>query len=293
MSANRAVPRVAVITGASSGIGLSAAKQLAAQGWRVIGTGRDVQRIESAQAAIRSCASAPVDMLQVDLSLVAEAVRAADAIAKLTDRIDVLINNAGGTGRERLMTAEGNEAMFVGNHLGHFALTRRLLPLLRKAAAASPAGATRILNVSSKGHEAAPGLDWNDLQMIQSFKAMPAYCNVKLANVLFTRELAVRLQGEGIVAHAMHPGVVSSNFASYGDAGLQRYMSERKDAVTPDQAAEPLVWLATAPEAGRSTGEYYEQRRVVPTSQAAADVEAARRLWVESEKLETRSLGRH
>ena len=115
--------------------------------------------------------------------------------------------------KERVLTAEGTEAMFAGNHLGHFVLTERLLPLLRNSAAAQPPGPVRIISMSSKAHEFAPGLQWDDLQMLERYAATPAYCNVKLANILFTRELAVRLKGTGIVAHAMHPGAVGSNTA--------------------------------------------------------------------------------
>jgi NAD(P)-dependent dehydrogenase (short-subunit alcohol dehydrogenase family) len=280
-------PRVAIITGASSGIGLAAALTLASQGWRVIGTGRDPQRTAAAGEQLRHVAgpSAPPRMLRVDLSLVAEAARAADQIGALTDRIDVLINNAGGTARERVLTPEGNEATFAGNHLGHFVLTAKLLPIVRATAAKSQPGATRIIAMSSKAHEFAPGLDWNDLQMIEGFVPMPAYCNAKLANVLFTRELARRLSGSGVVAHAMHPGAVSSNFASYADDATQNYFRTRTDLVTPADAGDALVWLATAPEVGATSGEYFHERRAVALGDAALNAETARRLWLESEKL--------
>jgi NAD(P)-dependent dehydrogenase (short-subunit alcohol dehydrogenase family) len=279
--------RVAVITGASSGIGLAAAKALAAQGWRVIGTGRDPTRTATAESQLRTVADATLQpqVIRVDLSLLAEAARAATRIAALTDRIDVLINNAGGTAKECVLTAEGNEATFAGNHLGHFVLTQRLLPLLLVAAADAPAGATRIINVSSKAHEYAPGLDWNDLQMIERFVPMPAYCNAKLANLLFTRGLAERLAASGIVVHAMHPGIVNSNFASYADEATQNYFRAQTGLVTPEDAADTLVWLATAPEPGQSTGGYFHQRQAVPSSEAANDRESMRRLWVESERL--------
>jgi NAD(P)-dependent dehydrogenase (short-subunit alcohol dehydrogenase family) len=284
--------RVAVITGASSGIGLAAAEALASQGWRVIGTGRDPQRIAAAEAVLRAAAgpAVPVDMLKVDLSLVAEAARAAVAIAALTDRIDVLINNAGGTAKERVLTSEGNEATFAGNHLGHFALTQRLLPLLTATAAQSEPGATRIINVSSKGHEVAPGLNWNDLQMLDHFVPMPAYCNVKLANILFTRALAERLAGQGIVAHAMHPGAVDSNFVTHADEKTQLYFKGRTDLLTPADAADTIVWLATAIGPGESTGGYFYRRESVPTTTAASDMESARKLWTASEQLVARVL---
>jgi NAD(P)-dependent dehydrogenase (short-subunit alcohol dehydrogenase family) len=286
------MPRVAVITGASSGIGLATAKALASQGWRIIGTGRDQARIASAEAQIRAVAvpDVRVDMIRVDLAMLADTIRAAGEIAALTDRIDALINNAGGTGKERVLTADGNEATFAGNHLGHFVLTNRLLPLLRAAAAHSARGATRIINTSSSAHQFAPGLNWDDLQMVENFVPMPAYCNAKLANVLFTRALAERLGHEGIVVHAMHPGAVDTNFIAHADEGTQKYM-RGLDLLSAEDAADTLIWLVTAAEPGTTTGGYFHQRRRIPTSAAANDDAAARRLWVESEKLAAPVLG--
>jgi NAD(P)-dependent dehydrogenase (short-subunit alcohol dehydrogenase family) len=289
---NQGSSRVVVITGASSGIGLAAAKALASQGWRIIGTGRDRARIASAESQIRAVAAAGVrvDMIKVDLALLAEAVRAAGEIAALTDRIDVLINNAGGAAAERELTAEGNEATFAGNHLGHFVLTDRLLPLLRAAAASSPKGTTRIISTASSAHEHAPGLKWDDLQMKENFVPMAAYCNVKLANVLFTHALAERLANEGIVVHAMHPGAVDTNFIARSDETTQKYMRARP-LLSAEDAADTLIWLATAAEPGTNTGGYFHQRKRIPTSAAANDEAAAQRLWVESEKLAARVLG--
>lgn len=291
MNPNKA--RVAVITGASSGIGLVAAKALAAQGWHVIAHGRDPGRCAAAEAEIRAAAAAgaQVDMIRADLSLLAEAARAAAEIAAKTDRIDVLINNAGGTSSGRAITAEGNEATFAGNHLGHFVLTERLLPLLRNAAADSPPGATRIINVSSLAHEHSAGLDWSDIQLIDNFATGPAYCNAKLANVYFARALAQRLAGDGIVVHAVHPGAIATNFASHGDAGMQEYYRVRTDLLTPEQGADTLIWLATASEPGECSGLYYHERKAVPVSPIAQDADAPQKLWRESERLVAKTLG--
>ena len=158
--------QVAVVTGASSGIGKETAKALAAQGWRVIALGRDPARSAAAEAEIRAASSGgAVDMIRADLAVLAEAARAAREIAALTGRIDVLVNNAGGVAALRHVTPEGNEGTFAGNHLGPFLLTDRLLPLLRAAAKNAPAGAVRIINTSSLAHESAPGFDWNDPQI--------------------------------------------------------------------------------------------------------------------------------
>jgi NAD(P)-dependent dehydrogenase (short-subunit alcohol dehydrogenase family) len=277
-------PRVAVVTGASSGIGFETAKALASQGWRVIGQGRNPARTAAAAQQIRAVAKAPFDMIRADLALLAEAARAADEIRALTTRIDVLVNNAGGVTAEKQITAEGNEAAFAGNHLGPFLLTQKLLPLLRTTAHDAPAGATRIIVTSSSAHEVAPGLDWSDLQMIGNFRATPAYCNVKLVNILFARKLARLLAKDGIVSHAMHPGSVDSNFSSYGDAAMQSYFKSAT-LITSADAADTLIWLATAEEPGRSTGGYYHQRKTVPSTAQAQDAALADRLWEESEKL--------
>jgi NAD(P)-dependent dehydrogenase (short-subunit alcohol dehydrogenase family) len=280
--------RTAVITGASSGIGKAAAQALVAQGWRVIGIGRDPARSAAAEAEIRATSThAAFDMLRADLSLMSEAARAAREIAARTTRIDALLNNAGGVNNRLIMTAEGFEATFAGNHLGHFVLTNRLIPLLRATAAGVPPGTVRIVNVSSTGHERSPGMDWSDLQRLKDYTTGGAYTNAKLANILFTRALAKRLAGDGIVVHAMHPGVVGSNFISHAEEPMQRYM-QTLQLITPEEGADTLVWLATDAEPGRTTAGYFHQRKVVPTSVAAQDDAAAERLWTESEALVAR-----
>jgi len=287
MQTSEGLPRVAVITGASSGIGRVAARTLAARGWRVIGTGRDPERTASAATELRAAAApgVPSDMIRVDLALLGAAKRAADEIAALSSRVDVLINNAGGTARQRVVTAEGNEETFAANHLGHYVLTGRLLPLLHAAAADSPRGATRIINVSSSAHESAPGLNWSDLQMLSDeFVPIRAYCNAKLANILFTRVLAEQLARDGIVAHAMHPGAVNTNFINHADEGTQAYL-RKMELISPEEGADTLVWLATATEPGGSSGAYFHRRQAIATSAAAQDMKVAHRLWQESERL--------
>ncbi len=282
---------VAVITGASSGIGREAAKTLIKGGWTVIGIGRDPGRCEQARDEIQREAAdgGQVVMLCADLALMAEVNRVADDIASITDKVNILLNNAGGMARERIITAEGNENTFAGNHLGHFLLAKRLLPLLRAAATGAPGGATRIVNVSSAAHGYCDGFDWDDLQMIDSFHPGLAYMRAKLANVLFTRELSRRLSGDGIVVHAMHPGIVGSNFINHADDATQSALKAKEDQwVSPRAAGDDLVWLATAPEAAATSGDYFYQRTVVPISPAALDDAAASRLWQESERLVAR-----
>jgi NAD(P)-dependent dehydrogenase (short-subunit alcohol dehydrogenase family) len=277
--------RVAVITGASSGIGKEVAKALAAQGWRVIGVGRDAERSAAAQAEIRAVSTAGrVDMIRADLAILAEAARAAGEIEALTDRIDVLVNNAGGMAKEKVVTREGLEANFAGNHLGPFLLTKRLLPLLKRTAASAPAGRVRIINTSSDAGEMIPGLDWNDLQGLKHFNAGLSYCRAKLANVLFARGLAKHLAADGIVAHAVHPGTVASNFSSHADEATQARLSTYK-AMTPAEGADTLIWLATADEPGKSSGGYFQNRKPRTPSPFTLDDANVERFWKESEKL--------
>jgi len=277
--------RVAVVTGASSGIGKETAKTLATQGWRVICIGRDPGRSAAAEEEIRAASSGgEVDMIQADLALMADAARAARDIAARTDRIDVLVNNAGGMAKRKVMTPEGFEENFAGNHLGPFLLTTRLLPLLRRAAADAPRGSVRIINTSSDASEMIEGLPWDDLQMRDNYSPGAAYCHAKLANVLFARGLAKRLIDDGIVAHAMHPGTVDSNFVTHAEERTQAYI-RTLESLTPAQGADTLIWLATAEEPGKSSGGYFYQRKPRAANPVVDDDAYVDRLWAESERL--------
>jgi NAD(P)-dependent dehydrogenase (short-subunit alcohol dehydrogenase family) len=277
--------RVAVVTGASSGIGKETAKALAARGWRLIAVGRDPGRSAAAETEIRAASSGgKVDMIRADLALMADASRTARDIATLTNRIDVLVNNAGGMAKQKVMTAEGYEENFAGNYLGPFLLTSRLLPLLRRAAADAPPGSVRIINTSSDASEMIPGLPWDDLQDSDRYNPGAAYCYSKLANVLFARGLAKRLANDGIVAHAMHPGTVDSNFITHADERTQARI-RTFEAQTPVQGADTLIWLATAEEPGKTTGGYFYRRSPRTPNPVVNDDSYVERLWTESEKL--------
>lgn len=277
--------RVAVVTGASSGIGKAAATALAASGWWVIALGRNPERSAAAAADIRAAShGGRVDMIIADLALMADAERAAREIGELTTRITVLINNAGGMAREKVLTSEGLEENFAANHLGPFLLTNSVLPLLRRAAMESPPGTVRIINTSSDASEMIKELPWDDLQVLDNFSPGAAYCNSKLANVLFARGLAKRLAGDGIIAHAVHPGTVDTNFVSYVDEQTRDYM-QTLEMMPPEEGADTLVWLATAEEPGRSSGGYFYQRKPRTPNPIVYDDAAVDRLWRESEKL--------
>ena len=283
LSANQPV---AVVTGASSGIGKSTAGKLAALGWQVIGVGRDPQRCAAAEPEIAAAARAGggFTMLRGDFTLMAEVKRVADEVAGRTSRVDVLINNAGGVRDRQIITAEGTEATFAANHLAPFLLTRELMPLLKVSAASQPPGTTRVIAVSSSAHRVVDGTRLGRPAELQQIQPTLAYCRAKLANILFARELARRAEPDGIAVQAMHPGVVASNFASHGDAAMQAHMAAAP-TVAPDEPAETLAWLATDSEGGRDSGRYFYRKAEETPADAAQDEAAAARLWTETEAL--------
>ncbi len=270
--------KCAVITGASSGIGLASAIALCQLGWHVIGTGRDPGRTAAAEAEIRAAipAGASFTMLRGDFDSMAQVVRVAREIGALTPRVDVLVNNAGGVRDGDYRTVDGLEATFAANHLSAFLLTRELLPLMRPGA--------RVIAVSSSAHEYCPGMNWDDLQFEENFSAGAAYCQAKLANLLFTHELARRYGAEGIVAQAMHPGIIASNFYSHGDASMRSHLASA-GGNPPQHAARTIAWLTTADECGEPAGCYFHDLAEAEAAPAALDDAAAVRLWAQSEAL--------
>lgn len=271
----------AVITGASSGIGKASALALGQLGWRVICVGRDPKRCAAAQAEL-DAHGVDAEWLRADFDSMAEVKQVAAQIRALTGRIDALVNNAGGVRDRRYQTVDGLEATFAANHLAPFLLTRDLLPVLIATARSSDQGEARVIAVSSSAHEYIPALNFADLQFAQDFSAGAAYCQAKLANLLFTRALWRRYGDQGIVAQAMHPGVVESNFYSHGDAAMRSHL-EHTPARSPQQAARTIVMMATAPECGAPGGRYFHDGAEVELKPHACDDVAAQRLWVESE----------
>lgn len=274
--------RVAVVTGASSGIGLETARALAKADFRVIGVGRDPARCAAARADLS--ADGEVEMLRADLSLLADVDRLADQIAQRTDRVDVLVNNAGGMAREQVMTPEGFEANFAANFTGPFVLTARLLPLLRAAARVAAPGTVRIVNTASDGSEMIPTLDLADLQSLNGWNPGRAYCSGKLANVLHARALAPRLAADGVVAHAVHPGTVGSNFFSHTPDSVQAAYGDAPK-LTSAQGADTVVWLATSDEAGQTSGGYWYDRAPRTPNPVVEDAGFVEAFWQAAEKL--------
>ncbi|MCW1431645.1 SDR family NAD(P)-dependent oxidoreductase [Novosphingobium sp. JCM 18896] len=279
--------KTAVVTGASSGVGLAGAIELARLGWNVIALGRNPERSAEALTTIRGAATsgAKIEMIVGDLDLLAGTARMADGILSTTGKIDALINNAGGVRNRREITPEGNEATFAGNYLGHFLLTKRLLPALRLGA---QSGKARIVNVSSEGHRQAPEFDWADLQGTNNWVSGRNYCLAKLCNLLFTFELARRLEADGIVAHGMHPGEAATNFSSYAVPEMQAYIASL-ETISPHVAGRTIAWLTASDEAACTTGGYYFDRELVTPAPSASNASDAARLWTESQALLARA----
>jgi NAD(P)-dependent dehydrogenase (short-subunit alcohol dehydrogenase family) len=272
------------ITGANSGIGRATARALAAAGATVLACGRDPVKIEAACAEIRQdIGNDAVHPLVADLSELEQVRRLASAIQERTDRLDVLINNAGLATDHRVETVDGLELTFAVNHMAPFVLTNALLPLLKASAPA------RVVNVSSALYASVKSLDLDDLQLASgSFGWQKAYNQSKLANILFTRELSRRLDGTGVTVNALHPGVIDTGFGADGDLnGLNAFTFRVMKWFLPGPAkgARTSVHLACSPEVEGVTGHYFEDCREKALSGLASDDELARELWRRSEGL--------
>jgi NAD(P)-dependent dehydrogenase (short-subunit alcohol dehydrogenase family) len=281
--------RTVLITGGNAGIGRATAEALAARGAEVVITSRDAGRGEAAAAAIGRAAGRPVSVMELDLASFASIRAFAGRFLERYPALHVLVNNAGLLLSDRRTTAEGFEQTFGVNHLGHFLLTKLLLDRLKGSSGA------RIVNVSSDAHRSArSGLEFDDLQSERSYKGFPVYARSKLANVLFTRELARRLDGCGVTTNALHPGVVATRFAADGDARgpvAWFFRFARPFLRTPMDGAATSIHCATAPELEGVTGRYFANRAERAPSRAALDDDAARRLWDASEELVARHGG--
>jgi len=274
-----------VITGGNGGIGKETAVALASYGARVIITARDATKGAAAVADIAArSGSADVEVTHLDLASIASIRNFAEVLHARTDRISVLVNNAGVILRRRQTTADGFEMTFGVNHLGHFLLTNLLQDLLERGAP------SRVVVVASEAYKwARRGLDFADLNLEHSrYGPFKAYSRSKLANILFARELARRLDGSGITANALHPGIVATRLARDGDAGrlgdAAMWLS-RPFFLTPEQGARTTVYAASAPELESISGAYFANSLPAPTKRAAMDMAAAARLWDASEEL--------
>jgi NAD(P)-dependent dehydrogenase (short-subunit alcohol dehydrogenase family) len=272
--------KTCVITGATSGIGEVAAVRLAAMGVRLVVIARDRARGEALLRRLRARApGAAHRVLYADLMRVADAKRVAAEIAAAEPRIDILINNAGALFSFRRLTAEGLERTFALNHLAYFVLSLGLRePLL----AAAPA---RVVNTASAAHQSAK-LDFADLQFAKAYNGVSAYQRSKLCNILFTRELARRWTGTGVTVNCLHPGFVASRFGRESGGLLPLVLrAAQLFAISPEEGAETIVYLASSPEVADVTGRYFFKCRAIAPAPQAEDDHAAGRLWRESAKL--------
>jgi NAD(P)-dependent dehydrogenase (short-subunit alcohol dehydrogenase family) len=285
--------KVVVITGATSGIGQVAAERLAGMGARIVQVARDRQRGEAAMDRLENIAPGLAHSIHyADLSLLSEMKRMGTEIARSERRVDVLINNAGAMFGALELTEGGLERTFALNHMSCFVLTNCLRDRLLASAPA------RIVNTASDAHASAT-LDFDDLQSIRTYRngsllqwiryggpGFKVYGRSKLCNILFTRQLARRLAGTGVTANTFHPGFVATRFGDQTGGLVSFGISIAKwFALSPEQGAATLVYLASSPEVASITGQYFHKSQVLLPSREAQNDEAARRLWEETARL--------
>jgi len=290
--------KVVVITGATSGIGQVASESLARMGARIVQVARDRGRGEAAWKRLRECAPSVAHTLHyADLARLSEMKRVAQEIAACEPRVDVLINNAGAMFGSRQVTEDGLESTFALNHMAYFVLTHGLRERLLTTSASAASAPSRVVSTASDAHQGAR-LDFDDLQSVRAYRGgffewlryggpgFKVYGRSKLANILFTRELARRLAGTGVTANCLHPGFVATRFGDQS-GGLISFgiRIAKRFALSPQQGAETLVYLASSPEVASVTGKYFCQRRPVTPTREAQDDATAERLWVETARL--------
>jgi NAD(P)-dependent dehydrogenase (short-subunit alcohol dehydrogenase family) len=273
--------KTCIITGATAGIGLQTATRLGFLGARLLLVGRNRRKGEAALAQLRAkVPGLAVKMYYADLSQADDILRLAAALLNDAGRIDVLVNNAGAIFARREAMPDGLEHTFALNHMGYFRLTALLRPRL---IASAPA---RIVNVASEAHRDAQ-LDFNDLQLSTRYSGWTAYRRSKLANILFTRELARQLWNTAVTVNCLHPGFVASDFGE-NNRGIWRLgikVAKRFGGISVERGAETPVYLSSSSSVDEVNGKYFEDCRQRAPSEAAQDDAAAARLWEKSEKL--------
>jgi NAD(P)-dependent dehydrogenase (short-subunit alcohol dehydrogenase family) len=272
--------KVVLITGGTGGIGKAAATALAGMGAEVVVVGSNEERGKSAVEEIRSkSGNGKVSLVLADLAVRSEVRRLAEEFRDRHDRLDVLVNNAGLVLSEREETPDGIEKTLAINHLAPFLLTNLLLDLLKASAP------SRVVTVSS-GAERWGRIDFDDLQSRGRYRGFGVYGLTKLANIMFTFELAKRVEGTGVTATCLHPGAVNTGFGANNSGLFAIFFRLFKPFMrTPEAGADTLVYLAASPEVEGMTGKYLTDRKVITASQIAYDESTRERLWEESEKL--------
>ena len=271
--------QVALVTGATNGIGRVTAREFARMGARTLIVARDPVRGEAVARELRESTGGTVEPLVADLSAQAQVRGLAASVRERTGRLDLLVNNAGAIFASRELSADGVEMTFALNHLAYFLLTLELLPLMEGLPDA------RIVNVASVAHERA-AIDFDDLQGARRYGMWKAYAQSKLANVLFTRELARRAASRGVQANALHPGAVASGFGRNHPGFFGRLVAIGAPFLSsPERGARTTLHVATAPGLRGVSGRYFSSCREKTPSRAARNDDTARRLWQISETM--------
>ncbi len=272
--------KTVLVTGANQGIGKATAIALAAKGAHVVLVARNADKGRAALAEVKAAGSRGAELIVADLSSQEQVRRAAAELKSNHARLDVLVNNAGVFVPERHTTVDGLEESFALNHLGYFLLTRELLDVLQAAPEA------RIVNVSSEAHRGAR-MRWDDLQFERTpYRGFKAYGQSKLANVLFTYELARRLEGTRVTVNCLHPGVIASGFGqTYGSAVSVLVKLARPFLLSTEEGARTSVYLASSPEVAGVTGKYFSKCKPVESNAVSYDVQSQQKLWSLSEQL--------
>ena len=271
---NSMTGRTVLVTGGTGGIGKATASGLAVMGAHVAITGRDPDRAAAAAAEIRAVAGGTVEVFVADLSSQPQVRSLAEQVLNRLPSIDVLVNNVGGFWATRHVTADGLERTFALNHLAPFLLTHLLLDRLHDG------GAGRVVTVSSNA-QSLGRIDFDDLQGERSYSGARAYNQSKLANVLFTYELARRLGRSSVTANALHPGVVRTSFGAEDPAGVQRYLVPfmRPFMKSPTRGAATSIYVASAPELQHVTGRFFADGKEKKSAERSYDTAVAARLW--------------
>lgn len=272
--------KICLITGATSGIGKETAKGLAELGATIVMVGRDREKGEEVKKEIiETTGNKNIHLLIADLSLQKSIKNLAHSFKERFTHLDVLINNAGGIFGRRIITEEGIEYTFALNHIAYFLLTHLLLDILKKR---TP---SRIINVASEGHR-FHRIDFDNLQGEKGYSGLRAYDQSKLCNILFTYELARRLEGSGITVNCLHPGMVDSNFGNTGPLWFRLLIKIGKVIlITSERAARAVIYLASSSDVERITGKYFIGRKPARSSRISYDVGIQKRLWEVSEKV--------
>ncbi len=270
--------KIAVVTGGNSGMGKATVAALADRGFTVIMLCRSITRGETALRDLMRKKDRDIWLMQCDLGCMEDIRRFTEEFKCLFPRVDVLVNNAGVISLDRRETSDGLEEQFGVNHIGHFLLTLRLLDIMEKG--------SRVVVIASGAHKVGK-IHFEDYNLTKGFNVMKAYGQSKLANVLFTRELAMRVKAKGITVNCCHPGAVATSMGVDRNTGFGTAITGLLKPIflTPEEGAKTAIYLATSPEVGRVTGKYFYRCQISATSRAAKSRKQAKELFELSEKL--------